>query len=91
MGVLQLQFRSGVSAGSLGLTGEETYSIVGLAGRDAVPATVEVQVEAPGRTWQFGADVRIDTPAEAEYYRHGGILQYVLRGLLTDPANEKSG
>jgi aconitate hydratase len=90
MGVLPLQFRSGESAGSLGLTGEETFSIVGLAGRDAVPTTVAVQVETPGRTWQFDADVRIDTPAEAEYYRHGGILQYVLRGLLTDPANEKS-
>ena len=83
MGVLPLQFRSGESPESLGLTGEETYSITGLSDSDAVPNTVTVQVDAAGDTRTFVADVRIDTPAEAEYYRHGGILRYVLRQLLT--------
>jgi aconitate hydratase len=82
MGVLPLQFPAGESAQSLGLTGEETYSIVGLRGSDSVPTTVKVRVDTAGDTRQFVADVRIDTPAEAEYYRHGGILQYVLRQLL---------
>jgi aconitate hydratase len=82
MGVLPLQFRAGESAQTLGLTGEETYSIVGLRGSGTVPTTVKVRVDAAGGTRQFTADVRIDTPAEAEYYRHGGILQYVLRQLL---------
>ena len=82
MGVLPLQFQTGETAQSLGLTGEETYSILGLRSSDAVPTTVRVRVDSPGETRQFTADVRIDTPAEAEYYRHGGILQYVLRQLL---------
>jgi aconitate hydratase len=82
MGVLPLQFPAGETAQSLGLTGSETYSIVGLQGSDVVPTTVRVRVDSPGDTRQFTADVRIDTPAEAEYYRHGGILQYVLRQLL---------
>jgi len=82
MGVLPLQFRAGESAQTLGLTGEETYSIVGLRGGDTVPTTVKVRVDTAGDTRQFTVDVRIDTPAEAEYYRHGGILQYVLRQLL---------
>jgi aconitate hydratase len=89
MGVLPLQYRTGESADSLGLTGGETYSIVGLAGGDRVPATVDVHVQTPGGSRQFAADVRIDTPAEAEYYRHGGILQYVLRGLLARPTIEQ--
>ncbi len=82
MGVLPLQFRPGESAESLGLTGEETYSITGLAGSDGVPRTVDVQAERADGTRRFTAVVRIDTPAEADYYRHGGILQYVLRQLL---------
>jgi aconitate hydratase len=82
MGVLPLQFQAGESAATLGLTGEETYSIVGLRGSDVVPATVKVRVDAAGHTRTFVADVRIDTPAEAEYFRHGGILRYVLRKLL---------
>ncbi len=82
MGVLPLQFRAGETAQSLGLTGDETYSIVGLRGSETVPTAVKVRADTAGDTRQFIADVRIDTPAEAEYYRHGGILQYVLRQLL---------
>ncbi len=74
MGVLPLQFAEGSSVASLGLTGREVYSIPGLA---ALPRTVTVH--ADDKT--FTATVRIDTPVEAEYYRHGGILQYVLRSL----------
>jgi aconitate hydratase len=88
MGVLPLQFPEGEDADSLGLTGEETFTITGLAGGDDVPATVQVQASeqgADGPTRAFEATVRIDTPAEAAYYRHGGILQYVLRQLLEAP------
>jgi aconitate hydratase A / 2-methylisocitrate dehydratase len=79
--VLPLQFAPGEDAGSLGLTGEETYSVGGLAGADEVPRTVTVTAAEPGGTREFSATVRIDTPAEAAYYRHGGILPYVLRHL----------
>ncbi len=87
MGVLPLQFPDGQSAESLGLTGEETFSIVGLADAmadgDAPPREVQVRAErADGDPVEFDARVRIDTPREAEYFRHGGILQYVLRALL---------
>ncbi|GAA3737280.1 aconitate hydratase AcnA [Leifsonia bigeumensis] len=83
MGVLPLQFLPGDTAESLGLTGEETYSISGLDGASAAPARVTVTVTPDdGAARDFEAAVRIDTPAEAEYYRHGGILQYVLRQLL---------
>jgi aconitate hydratase len=82
MGVLPLQFLSSESAGSLGLTGEEAYSIVGLEGAEAIPKRLTVIVEHEGQKRQFEADVRIDTPAEAAYFQHGGILQYVLRQLL---------
>jgi aconitate hydratase len=81
MGVLPLQFPDGENAASLGLTGEETFEITGiaaLADRGNVPRTV--RVSAGER--EFDARVRIDTPGEAEYYRHGGIMQYVLRSLL---------
>jgi aconitate hydratase len=84
MGVLPLQFRAGDSAESLGLTGAETYSVTGLAGGDTVPDQVTVRVEDEGEGREFRVDVRIDTPAEAAYYRHGGILQYVLRQMLED-------
>jgi aconitate hydratase len=87
MGVLPLQFPQGEGAGSLGLSGEEHFSIGGLqeataAGRDFPH---ELRVRAQGRgggLLEFDARVRIDTPREAEYFRHGGILPYVLRGLL---------
>jgi aconitate hydratase len=81
MGVLPLQFPEGESAESLGLTGEETFSISGLA--DALNAgelPKTVTVTADDKT--FEARVRIDTPKEADYYRHGGILRYVLRSLV---------
>jgi aconitate hydratase len=76
MGVLPLQFNEGDSVESLGLTGEEEVSITGLDGGDAK----EVTVRAGDK--EFTARVRIDTPKEVEYFKHGGILQYVLRGLL---------
>jgi aconitate hydratase A / 2-methylisocitrate dehydratase len=81
MGVLPLQFADGQDAATLGLTGEETYSVGGLAGADEVPRTVTVTAAGPCGTRDFPATVRIDTPAEAAYYRHGGILPYVLRHL----------
>jgi aconitate hydratase len=84
MGILPLQFRPGESAASLGLTGRERFSIggVGAIAPGAVPDELEVTATSDdGSTAAFGARVRIDTPMEAEYYRHGGILQYVLRQL----------
>ncbi|MGH3319212.1 MAG: aconitate hydratase AcnA [Streptosporangiaceae bacterium] len=78
MGVLPLQFRDGESAAALGLTGRETFDIVGVEGATEIPR--EITVRADGS--EFNAVVRIDTPVEGEYYRHGGIMQYVLRQLL---------
>ena len=77
MGVLPLQFADGQSVGSLGLTGEEVFDIAGLAGLSRLPQRLSVR--AGGKT--FDVVVRIDTPKEAEYFRHGGILPYVLRQL----------
>ena len=81
MGVLPLQYPAGKTAESLGLTGSETYSITGIEALngDGTPLTVEVSTDTGVR---FDAVVRIDTPGEADYYRHGGILQYVLRKML---------
>ena len=82
MGVLPLQFAPGQNAQSLGLSGEELYEITGL--ERGIPKTVQVSATAAdGRVVRFEARVRIDTPKEQEYYRHGGILQYVLRQLAT--------
>jgi len=82
MGVLPLQFEPGQNAHSLGLTGEETFDITGLGNAEA--SAVTVRVTAPdGTSREFKARVRIDTPKERDYYRHGGILQYVLRQLAT--------
>jgi aconitate hydratase len=80
MGVLPLQFPEGASSTSLGLTGEETFSITGVTALNdgGIPETVKVTA---GGT-EFDAKLRIDTPGEAEYYRNGGILQYVLRSLI---------
>ena len=84
MGILPLQFQPGESAESLGLTGEEVFNILGLdaaskpGGRLEVTAT---SVDNGGATKTFEVAVRIDTPQESEYYRHGGILHYVLRQL----------
>jgi aconitate hydratase len=80
MGVLPLQFRPGESAASLGLTGQEVFSITGIEAMNSGDVPREVTVTADGK--EFRAVVRIDTPGEAEYYRHGGIMQYVLRSLL---------
>ncbi|MEA2316771.1 MAG: aconitate hydratase, partial [Solirubrobacteraceae bacterium] len=82
MGVLPLQFPEGETAESLGLTGEEEFEITGLAeplnAGEAPPKTVSVKAGDVA----FEARVRIDTPKEAEYFRHGGILKYVLRQLV---------
>jgi aconitate hydratase len=85
MGVLPLQFQPGMNADALGLQGDEVFTIHGITElNDGVtPHEVDVEaVAADGRTVEFAALVRIDTPGEADYYRHGGILQYVLRSLL---------
>ena len=80
MGVLPLQFPDGESAESLGLTGEEEFTITGLAEPlNAGELPREVTVRAGDK--EFQARVRIDTPKEADYFRHGGILPYVLRQL----------
>ncbi|MDP4887732.1 MAG: aconitate hydratase AcnA [Candidatus Nanopelagicales bacterium] len=83
MGVLPLQFEPGVSAETLGLTGHEVISITGVTELNVgMPREVSVVAEDDsGRTTAFTAVLRIDTPGEADYYRHGGILQYVLRSL----------
>ncbi|MEV0403979.1 aconitate hydratase AcnA [Actinoallomurus sp. NPDC050550] len=80
MGVLPLQFKDGQSAASLGLTGQETFDIVGVEALNGGDTPREVTVRAGDK--EFQAIVRIDTPGEADYYRHGGIMQYVLRSLL---------
>jgi aconitate hydratase len=81
MGVLPLQFPPKTGAETLGLTGTETFTITGVTALNDgdVPPTVQVRTDTGV---EFDADVRIDTPGEADYYRHGGIMQYVLRSLL---------
>jgi aconitate hydratase len=76
MGVLPLQFLPGESRESLGLSGREEFSILGLENADAQEVTVRADAT------EFRATVRLDTPREREYLRHGGILPYVLRRLL---------
>jgi aconitate hydratase len=89
MGVLPLQYPEGQTAESLGLTGEETFSITGVTALNdgTTPKTVKVKA-APenGQSVEFDAVVRIDTPGEANYYRNGGIMQYVLRSLRAQSA-----
>ncbi|MEI7540874.1 MAG: aconitate hydratase AcnA [Actinomycetes bacterium] len=80
MGVLPLQFTNGQNAQSLGLTGEEVFSISGITALNTGGVPKELTVTAGDKN--FTATVRIDTPGEADYYRHGGIMQYVLRSLL---------
>ncbi|MGW1340744.1 aconitate hydratase AcnA [Kribbella sp. NPDC002412] len=85
MGVLPLQYPEGETAESLGLTGEETFDISGVTelNEGTIPRTVHVKATSPdGSEKEFDAVVRIDTPGEADYYRNGGILQYVLRSLI---------
>ena len=76
MGVLPLQFSPGDSVASLGLTGREVFAVAGLSG-DSLPRELTVRADDK----EFTVVLRIDTPKEADYYRHGGILQYVLRQL----------
>ena len=83
MGILPLEFPAGENATSLGLQGEEVFAIANLA-EAIVSRKATVRAQAPGgHTIEFVATVRIDTPQEREYYKHGGILPYVLRGLLS--------
>ena len=81
MGVLPLQFNDGENSESLGLTGEETFSIEGVTALNEGGIPASVKVTAGDKS--FTAKVRIDTPGEADYYRHGGIMQYVLRSLIS--------
>ena len=81
MGVLPLEFRDGENAKSLGLDGTEIYSVVGITALNTGGIPKELMVRAGDKS--FSAKVRIDTPGEAGYYRHGGIMQYVLRSLLS--------
>jgi aconitate hydratase len=81
MGVLPLQYAEGDSAESLGLTGEETFSVSGVTALNDGASPREVTVRADDK--EFRVRLRIDTPGEADYYRHGGIMQYVLRSLLS--------
>jgi aconitate hydratase len=85
MNVLPLQFKDGESAETLGLSGEEAFDISGLSGNEVPPKVVSVRATDPqGKVTEFDAKVRIDTPVEADYYCHGGILPYMLRQLLDD-------
>ncbi|WP_066462213.1 aconitate hydratase AcnA [Sanguibacter suarezii] len=86
MGVLPLQFPAGQNAETLGLDGTETFDISGVTGLNEgfTPDTLHVTAtKTDGSVVEFDADLRIDTPGEADYYRNGGILQYVLRSLVT--------
>jgi aconitate hydratase len=83
MGVLPLQFKEGENAQSLGLSGRESFEIVGL--ERGAAKTVKVLAKADdGKQTQFEVRLRIDTPKELDYYQHGGILHYVLRQLAAD-------
>ncbi len=84
MGILPLQYAAGQTRESLGLSGEETFSITGIAGGLKPQGNVTVKAtNADGKTTTFEALVRIDTPVELDYYQHGGILQFVLRNLMS--------
>jgi aconitate hydratase len=82
MGVLPLQFKDGETASTLGLDGTEVFSITGITALNSGGVPKELKVTAGDKS--FTAKVRIDTPGEADYYRHGGIMQYVLRSLLVE-------
>jgi aconitate hydratase len=84
MGMLPLQFMDGQSAASLGLDGSERFSIEPIDCSEGLPRPAHAHVQAQrddGTTTEFDTIVRIDTPTEGDYYRNGGILQYVLRQL----------
>lgn len=88
MGVLPLQFLQGQNAQSLALMGDEVFTVTGIEvlNNGGIPATVSV--DASGK--KFTAKVRIDTTGEADYYRHGGIMQYVLRSLISSASSAGS-
>jgi aconitate hydratase len=84
MGILPLEYAPGDNRAKLGLTGEETFAIRGIAAGITPRMSLAVEAKAAdGKVTPFTVVVRIDTPDEADYYRHGGILQYVLRQLAT--------
>jgi aconitate hydratase len=84
MWILPLQFPDGVSAQSLNLDGSEVYSIRGLSNQIKPRQKLPLKIERKdGRSETVQVILRIDTPVEVDYYRHGGILPYVLRGLLS--------
>jgi aconitate hydratase len=83
MGVLPLQFKDGQNAASLDITGEETFDIEGIAEGLSPLQDVTVRTRQNGQAREFKATLRIDTPKEIEYYRHGGIMPYVLRQILS--------
>jgi aconitate hydratase len=85
MGVLPLQYRSGESAQSLGLTGHETFDITGIAQGLQPHASLSVVAHGDGGDTEFEVECRIDSEVELEYYRHGGVLQMVLRRMLAQP------
>jgi aconitate hydratase len=88
MGVLPLQFKPGESAKYLGITGFETFDIAGIAAGLKLKQELTVKAKRDdGKTIEFKVICRIDTPAELDYYRHGGILEYVLRQLLNEKGN----
>ena len=83
MGVLPLQFQSGQSAASIGLTGREVYTIDGIAEGLKPGATIPLHAgDGNGRSIEFSVIARIDTPEELVAFKHGGILPYVLRQLV---------
>jgi aconitate hydratase len=88
MGVLPLQFLDGATPATLGLTGKETYHVEGVAKALSGGGKITVRaVDDKGSEKRFDAQVRVDTPQEAEYYRNGGILPYVLRQLAAAPVS----
>ncbi|MGH9392541.1 MAG: aconitate hydratase, partial [Terriglobales bacterium] len=91
MGILPLQFAPGVTAESLGLTGEESYDLLGL---DQIQPGAQLKVTATGadgKKREFPTTVRLDTPMELAYYRDGGILPYVLNQLARGQAGGAAG
>jgi aconitate hydratase len=82
MGVLALEFKPGQNRESLGLTGNEVFSITGMKGGIKPHQTLKVRAESNGKSKEFEVTLRVDTPEEVEYIRHGGILPFVLRDLL---------
>jgi aconitate hydratase len=82
MGVLPLQFMDGQSASTLGLTGTEVFDISGLENELTPGVVLKVTAKGEGAAVVFDAMARLDTPVDVDYYRNGGILQTVIRGLL---------